>query len=122
MTFPDFWATYPHPKNRGSKAHAEKLYGRLSMSDKIDMLAGLGKYQAYLAENTWNAPMQAQRWLNKATKNWQSWIEAAEGEDGDISQIQRETEEIRKRNEQRQAAADEQWRDRYEKQFGLRPR
>jgi hypothetical protein len=91
MDFEDFWKNYPHPKNRGSKAHAEKLYGRLSVWERVEMLSGLGKYQAYLAENTWNAPMQAQRWLNKDKKNWQSWTEAAEGEDGDIRQIQQET-------------------------------
>ena len=122
MNFAEFWKSYPHPKNRGSKAHAEDLYGRLSLLDRTDMLAGLEKYKAYLTTTDWQSPMQAQRWLNKKAKNWQSWIEAAQGENADISQIQRETEEIRERNKRRQAAADEAWRVRYQRQFGHRPR
>lgn len=122
MTFSDFWATYPHPKNRGSKAHAEKLYGRLSLRAKTDMLAGLEKYKAYVAETEWYQPMQAQRWLNKSAKNWQSWIEAAEGEDGDLSDIKRRTEGLRERNERREAVYEEIWRDKYEKRYGRRPR
>lgn len=122
MNFADFWKTYPHPKNRGPKGHAEKLYDKLTISEKTDMLAALPKYKAYLAaDGQWQNAMQAQRWLGKKKKEWTAWLEAAEGEDADMSQIRRETEAIRERNERRHRLADEAWRDRYEKQFGHRP-
>lgn len=121
MTFDEFWKSYPHPKNRGSKSHAEKLFNRLDMWDRGNMLQGLEKYKEYVAETEWYNAMQAQRWLNKSAKNWQSWIDAKKGEDADVSQILRETEELRERNRRRQAAAEEAWRDRYERQFGHRP-
>ena len=121
MNFADFWKAYPHPKNRGSKAQAETLYGRLSITDRTDMLAGLEKYRTYLAETEWQQPMQAQRWLNKRARNWQSWIDAAQGEDADLSQIHRETEALKQRNARRKAAAEEAWRQKYERQFGHRP-
>lgn len=121
MNFADFWKTYPHPKNRGSKAQAEKLFGRLSIGQRTRMEAGLERYKAHVAETEWYSPMQAQRWLNPKAENWDAWAEAEPGEDADISQIQRETAEIKARNERRQAAADEQWKRKYSKQFGHRP-
>ncbi len=122
MDFADFWKSYPHPKHRGPKPHAEKLYDKLTISEKTDMLAGLERYKAYLATTDWQQPMQVQRWLGKRKKEWTAWLEVAQGEDADLSQIKRETEELRARNGRRQAAADEAWRDRYEQQFGHRPR
>lgn len=121
MNFADFWKSYPHPKNRGSKAHAEELYGRLSITDRTDMLAGLARYAEYIHGSDWQNAMQAERWLNKKKKNWQSWIEAEKGEDADLSQIQREREELAKRNARRDAAAEEQWRQRFERVIGYRP-
>jgi len=122
MDFATFWKTYPHPKNRGSKAVAEQKFNALSIGLRTDMLAGLAKYQDYLATETWCSAMQAQRWLNKSTKNWQTWAEAEKGEDADMAEIQKGHEEIKERNRQRDAAAYKQWQDRYEKQFGWRPR
>lgn len=121
MNFADFWKAYPHPKNRGSKAHAEELYGRLSITDRTDMLAGLARYSGYINGSDWQNAMQAERWLNKKKKNWQEWAEAEKGEDADLSQIHRETEAAKELNRRRQTHADEQWRDRYERQFGHRP-
>ena len=121
MNFADFWKAWRHPKNRGSKAEAEQLFNALSLGQRIAMEAGMAPYFAYCDETEWYQPMQARRWLNKKKENWQSWAEAEAGEDADISQIQRETAEIKARNERRQAAAVEQWRDRYERQFGHRP-
>jgi len=121
MNFPDFWKAYPHPKNRGSKAKAEQLYNALGVFQKADMLAGLEKYKAYVFETEWYQSMQAQRWLNPRAENWDSWADAEKGEDGDIRQIQKETRQLSERNRRRQQAADEKWRDRYEKQFGWRP-
>lgn len=121
MNFQDFWKAYRHPKNRGSKALAEKKFNALGIGLRTDMLAGLEKYQAYLAENAWNAPMQAQRWLNKSTKNWQAWTEAEEGQDADLAQIKESHEEIKERNRRADAAAYKRWQDRYERQFGWRP-
>ena len=121
MIFESFWKSYPHPKNRGSKAHAEELYGRLSITDRTDMLAGLERYSEYIHGSDWQNAMQAERWLNKKKKNWQSWAEAEKGEDADISQIRRETAALKERNARRQEAADEGWRDRFQRQFGHRP-
>lgn len=121
MNFADFWKAYPHPKNRGSKAHAEELYGRLSITDRVDMLGGLDRYREYINASDWQNAMQAERWLNKKKKNWQEWALAEAGEDADISQIQRETAALKERNDRREAAAKEAWRDKYQRLIGHRP-
>lgn len=121
MSFADFWNDYCHPKNRGSKAEAEELYNKLTLDDRVVEGRARPRYKAYVAETEWYNPMQARRWLNKKKKNWLAWAEAAEGEDADMSQLKRETEALKERNRRRQEAADEKWRDRYERQFGHRP-
>lgn len=121
MNFADFWKAYPHPKNRGSRVETERLYGRLSMGQRVRLEAALPVYARYCADTEWYQPMQARRFVNPRNENWDAWAEAKEGEDADLLAITRATEEIKKRNARRNVAAEEAWRDRYERQFGHRP-
>ena len=121
MNFADFWKSYPHPKHRGSKLETERLYDKLNLGQRVRLEAALPVYARYCAETEWYHAMQAKRFINPRNENWDAWAEAKQGEDADLSQIRRETERIRERNRRQQAAADEAWRDRYEKQFGWRP-
>ena len=121
MNFDDFWKTYCHPKNRGSKVETERLFNRLTISQRCRLEAAVPVYARYCADNEWYQPMQARRFVNPRNENWDAWAEAKQGEDADLSQIQRDTEALRERNARRKAAAEEAWRDKYEAQFGHRP-
>jgi len=121
MNFADFWKSYPHPPNRGSKADTEKLFDRLTVGQRTRMEAGLPRYTAHVHETEWYQAMQARRWLNPRAENWDAWAEAAPGEDADLETIKRETAELKRRNAKRRAAADEQWAQKYQRQFGHRP-
>lgn len=121
MTFEDFWKAWRHPKNRGSKLETERLFNKMTIGQRTRLEAAMPRYFAYCDDNPWYQPMQARRFINPRNENWDGWAEAQKGEDADLSQIQRETEEIRERNRRRQEAADEAWRQKYERQFGHRP-
>ena len=121
MNFADFWKTYRHPKNKGSKVETERLFNRLTMGQRVRLEAAMPVYAKYCDDTVWYQPMQARRFVNPRNENWDAWAEAKEGEDADLSQIHRETEALRERNARRKAAAEEAWRQKYEAQFGHRP-
>lgn len=121
MNFADFWKAYPHPRNRGSKADAEKLFNRLNIDQRTRMEAGLPRYTAHVNETEWYQAMQARRWLNPKSENWDAWAEAQPGEDADLEQLKRECEEAAANAQRRRDIVKERWRDKWEKQYGYRP-
>lgn len=116
--FPEFWSTYPHPENRGSKAKAESLFNHLSLFDRNAAVKAVGPYREYLDRERWNSPMMAQTWLSKKARNWETWIVADPGESGDQKFHDEELQAIRDRNERRSQKAHEQWKERYERITG----
>lgn len=75
--FVQFWQAYPHPPNRGSRARAEALFGKLSQPDRLAVLASLGPLRDYCAAAGWYTPKMAQTYLNPKNRHWEETPDAA---------------------------------------------
>ena len=120
MNFTEFWPAYPaQSKHKGSKQKAERLFNRLNMYERHSVMLSLPVYQDHLNENGWKNPMMAATYLGR-DRHWESFqpVKAVEAQ---IEEIEASREHQRRLTEYRQAQADEQWKDRFEKQFGRRP-
>lgn len=120
MNFTEFWATYPAKSRlKGSKVNAEKLWNKLDMYERHAVELSLPIYENHLGENEWKNPMMVQTYIGPG-RHWESF-QPPEKVQAQVDEIEARREQNRKRIEQDQAYADEQWADKFEKQFGRRP-
>jgi hypothetical protein len=62
--FEEFWMTYPTDKNMSKKA-AEKQWQLLPHEKRVDALASIPGFKAYIAANSWYRPIYADRFLSQ---------------------------------------------------------
>ena len=68
LSFPIFWDAYAHKV--GNKGKTEKLWDRLSEADRVAALAGLPRYESFLATRPTMEKAFAETWLRN--RRWES--------------------------------------------------
>lgn len=84
--FDHAWQCYPHPRNRGGRTYAERLWYRMSMSEKKSFFQALPEYKAYLDDNPSCPACMFQTFVNQ--KRWEGWLESAQA--SEAAQVRRE--------------------------------
>jgi hypothetical protein len=63
LSFDAFWKVWPEVK--GNRARAEKVWGRMTESDRALALRVMPAYMRYIAKNTFKNPKWPDRWLSE---------------------------------------------------------
>lgn len=69
LTFKEFWETYTHPKNRGSRSKAESIWRRLTHAERTSALETIPILRKFYEQPDAPFKPMAQTWLGQ--KRWQ---------------------------------------------------
>lgn len=117
----DLWKPYPaKSQHKGPKAKAEKLWNKLDMYQKHEVIRSLPVYEAHLQENPWKQPAMVRTYIGPQ-RYWEGF-QPAEANEAEIQRIEERKKRHREERAKHDAYAHQQWIERYKRQFGHEPK